>query len=228
MAEPHKKTHKTPPKTSRFPGCFGFLGKKNPPENPIKTRTRNKTRSPCFSMPCFTATKSGTKTVPVDNSDNKAVAAAESHAPSKLIKKKSDCKTPSWQNSKADQQQSPKEGLEPNIPLGNRKNSDPTGTGSSLPGSPTVKQKLNPKTHPKLSHTVSLPILNCGKRAGNPRVHDRVNLKQHKRKDNRVAEKLDPVMGLFIIMVTLNQFFCATIFFSFSCFIIQWGAGDVT
>ncbi|KAL4282110.1 hypothetical protein GQ457_03G005470 [Hibiscus cannabinus] len=106
MAELPKKTHKTPPKTGRFLGCFG---KKNPPENPIKTGTRNKTRSPSFSMPCFSATKTGSKTVPVDSSDNKAVAAAESHAPPKLIKKKSGCKTPSRKNPKADQQQSPKE-----------------------------------------------------------------------------------------------------------------------
>ncbi|GMJ13006.1 hypothetical protein like AT5G08240 [Hibiscus trionum] len=207
MAEPHKKTHRKPPKTSRFLGCFGFFGNKNPPEKPIKTGGRNKKRSPSFSMLCFTARKSRTKTVPLDNSDNKTVSSGESHAPSKLIKKKSDRKIPWRQNSKADQQQSasPTEGPEPNIFLGNSKSSDPTRTGSTLSGSPTVKSKQNPnpKTHPKLSHTVSLPVLNSGKRAGNPRIHDRVNLKEHKRKDNRVVQKLDPVMGLFVITVTL-------------------------
>ncbi|XP_039068749.1 uncharacterized protein At5g23160-like [Hibiscus syriacus] len=197
MAEPPKKT----PKTSRFLGCFGFSGMKNRPEKPIKTGNRNKTRSPSCPMLCFTGRKSRTKTVPFDNSDNKTVSGGESCTPSKLIKKK----TPSRQNSKADQQQTASltEGPKPNIPIENRKNSNLMRTGSSLPGSPTVKSNPNQQTQPKLSYTVSLPVLDRGKRAENPRIHDRVNSKQIKRKNNDVVKKFDPVTGLSIIMVTL-------------------------
>ncbi|KAK5838247.1 hypothetical protein PVK06_006975 [Gossypium arboreum] len=158
------------------------------------------------------AGKSRTKTVPVDNSD-KTDTGGQNHTPSKLSKKKSDIKLiPSRQNSKPDRQLSfpnqasrtrPKEGPEPNILLGNRKLSDPTRTGSSLPGSPTVKPKINPKTQSKLSHTVSLPVLEGNQRVGNPRKHDRVNSKQHQRKNNGVVGKFDSAMGLSIIMVTL-------------------------
>ncbi|XP_039035032.1 uncharacterized protein At5g23160-like [Hibiscus syriacus] len=195
MAEPHKKTTKT----SHFLGCFGFSGMKNPPEKPIKPSSRNKTRSPPCPMFCFTARKSRTKTVPVDNSDNKTVSAGESYTPSKPIKKK----IPSRQNSKTDQRQtaSLEEGPEPNILTRNRRNSDPIRTGSSLPSSPAVKS--NPKTHPNLSHTASLPVLDRGKRAENPRIHDRVNSKQIRRKNNGAVKKFDTVTGLSIIMVIL-------------------------
>ncbi|KAL4362008.1 hypothetical protein GQ457_04G005000 [Hibiscus cannabinus] len=207
MAEPNKKTRQKIPKTSRFLSCFGFSGKKNPPEKPIKTGSRNKARSPSSSCPvfCFPVRKSRTKTVPVDNPDNKAVGAGESQTPSKPIKKKPDRKIPSLQNSKADRQQTAsfKEGPDPNILLGNRKLLDRSISGSSQPDSPTVKSKPNPKTRPKLSHTVSLPVLDGGKPTENHRIHDRVNLKHHKRKNNVVVEKLDPLMGLSIIMVTL-------------------------
>ncbi|MBA0682798.1 hypothetical protein Goari_024491 [Gossypium aridum] len=207
MAEPQKKTHKT----SRFLACFGFSCKKNLPKKPIQTGSKN-TPSLSFPMLCFRPGKSRTKTVPVDNSDKTDIG-GENHTPSKLSKKKSDIKLiPSRQNSKPDPQLSfpsqasrtrPKEGPEPNILLGNRKLSDPTRTGSSLPGSPTVKPKINLKTQSKLSHTVSLPVLDGNQRVGNPRKHDRVNSKQHQRKNNGVVGKFDSAMGLSIIMVIL-------------------------
>ncbi|KAK8605806.1 hypothetical protein V6N13_102577 [Hibiscus sabdariffa] len=204
MAEPNKKTRQKIPKTSRFLGCFGFSGKQNPPEKPIKTGSRNKARSSSCPMFCFPVRKSRTKTVPVDNPDNKAVGAGEGQTPSKPIKKKPDSKIPSLQNSKADRQQTAsfKEGPDPNILLGNRKLLDRSISGSSRPDSPMVKSKPNPKTHPKLSHTVSLSVLEGSKPSENHRIHDRVNLKHHKRKNNVVVENLDPLMGLSIIMVT--------------------------
>ena len=92
---------------------------------------------------------------------------------------------------------------EQKIILGNRKILDPTTTGSSLPGSPNVKPKSKPKTHTKLSHTVSLPVQEGNQRVGNPRIHAPINLKKHQRKNNEVVEKYDHVMGMSIIMVTL-------------------------
>lgn len=86
---------------------------------------------------------------------------------------------------------------------------DPTRTGSSLPGSPNVN--INPKTkttHTKLSHTVSLPVLEgLNERVGNPRIHGRINLKELQRKNSittdQVVEKFDHLMGISVIMVTM-------------------------
>lgn len=103
MAEPQKKTHQKTHKTSRFLACFGFSVKKNPPEKPIQTGSKN-TPSLSFPMLCFRPGKSQTKTVPVDNSD-KTGTGGGNHTPSKLSKKKSDIKLiPSRQKSKVDRQ----------------------------------------------------------------------------------------------------------------------------
>ncbi|XP_022726413.1 uncharacterized protein At5g23160-like [Durio zibethinus] len=202
MAEPLKKTHQTNPRSSCFLGCFGFSKKKKPLEKTIQTSV------------------SRTKTVPVVNTE-KAESDSKSHM-SKMIKKKSDSKLSSepqspanhkhsHQNSKANQQlassnqaarERPNEtklqGPEPNIFLGNKKLLDPTRTGSSLPGSPNVKPKTKPKTQAELSHTVSLPLPGRNQRVGNPRIHARINLKDELQQKNN-----DPVMGMYIIMVTL-------------------------
>ncbi|XVF66994.1 hypothetical protein PTKIN_Ptkin10aG0084600 [Pterospermum kingtungense] len=227
MAESLNKTHQTKPRSNCFLGCFGFYGKKKPLEKPIHTSSKNKTRS-LLSCTMFRlrVRKSGTKTVPVDNTEKEEVE-SKSHTP-KLIKKKSDTKLsskpqtptdhkPSRQNSKADKElssfyqaarQTPKETRlkepeEPKIILGNRELLDPARTGSSLPGSPNVKPKPKPKTRTKLSHTVSLPVLEGNQRVGNPRVHGRNNLKKLQRKNSEVADKFDPLMGMSIIIVTL-------------------------
>ncbi|XP_022762470.1 uncharacterized protein At5g23160-like [Durio zibethinus] len=225
MAEPLKKTHQTNPRSSCFLGCFGFSGQKKPVEKPIQTGTKKNPHSLSWPMFRLSLRKSRTKTVPVDNTDK--AEADHSHTP-KLIKKKSDGKLsskpqsptnhkPSRQNSKAEQQltssnraarETPKEtrlqGPEPNIIPGNRKLLDPTSTGSSLPGSPKMfKTKPQPKTQTKLFHTVSSPVLEGNQRVGNPRIHARTNLKELQRKNNEVVEKLDSMMGMSIIMVTL-------------------------
>ncbi|XWS68484.1 hypothetical protein CRYUN_Cryun04dG0094600 [Craigia yunnanensis] len=226
MAEPLKKTHQTSPRSSCFLGCFGFSEKKKPLEKIIQTNSKKKTSLLSWPMFRLSVRKSRTKTVPVDNNTETAEADSKSHT-SKLIKKKSDCKLsskrqsptndiPSRQNSKADQQlassnqasrdrlkETRLQGPEPNIILGNRKLLDTTRTGSSLSGSPIVKPKTKPKTKTKLSHTVSLPVLERDQRVGNPRIHARINLKELQRKNNEVVEKFDPVMGMSIIMVTL-------------------------
>ncbi|XVE49740.1 hypothetical protein DITRI_Ditri01bG0105400 [Diplodiscus trichospermus] len=221
MAEPLKTSHQTNSRSSCFLGCFGFSGKKKPLEKTTQPSTRKNT--PLLSWPTFrlAVRKFRTKTVPVDNTE-KAEADSKIHT-SKLIKKKSDGKLsskpqsrnnhkPTRQNSKADQQlpssnqaarEKPKEtkprGHEPNIILGNRKILDPATTGSSLPGSPNVK----PKTQTKLSHTVSSPVPERNQRVGKPGLHARINLKDFQRRKDEVVEKLDPVIGMSIIMVTL-------------------------
>ncbi|KAK6253071.1 hypothetical protein QUC31_014791 [Theobroma cacao] len=220
MAEPQMKTHQTNRRSSCFIGCFGFSGKKKPLKKTIHARSKKETR--LLSWPMFRSSvrKSRTKTVPVDNTEKAEGADGNKSHTSKLIKRKSDTKlsskpqnpvtnhTPSPQNSEAEQvascnqaaREKPKEtrqGPEPNIILGNRKLSEPTRTGSSPPGSPNVKPKS--KTQTKLSHTVSLPVLEENKRVGNPRMH----LREVQRKNNEVVEKIDPVLGMSIIMVTL-------------------------
>ncbi|XVF44552.1 hypothetical protein PTKIN_Ptkin02bG0133700 [Pterospermum kingtungense] len=225
MAEPAQPLNKRTPRSSYFLACFGFSVNKKLPEKTIQISTRK--NSPLLPCPMFrlSVSKSRTKTVPVDNSEK---AEADSKTPtSKLIKKKSNTKLssvpqtpttnnrkPLRQNSKADPQpdssnqsatarERPKEGPEQNIILSNRKFLDLRRTGSNLPGSP------KPKTQTKLSHTVSLPVLerNQRERVGNPRIHarNRINSKelQSQKKNNGVVEKLDPVMGMSIILVTL-------------------------
>ncbi|XWS63304.1 hypothetical protein CRYUN_Cryun06bG0083800 [Craigia yunnanensis] len=259
MAELLEKTHQTNPRSSSFLGCFAFSRKKKPKEKTIETSSKKNT--PLLSSPMFrlSVRKSRTKTMPVDNTE-KADADSESHI-SKLIKKKSISKLsskpqspinhkPSRQNSKADQQlassnqaarQKPKEttlqGPEPNIILANRKLLDQTRTRSS-PGSPIVQPKTKPKTQTKLSHTVSLPILERNQGVGNARIHAWINLKELQRKNNEVVEKLDPVMGMSIVLVTLIIMLlwgrlCAILctsawFYFFPCFRSTINNNDIT
>ncbi|XVE66347.1 hypothetical protein DITRI_Ditri08aG0073100 [Diplodiscus trichospermus] len=226
MAEPLMKTHHTNPRSNSFLCCFGFSGKKKPPEKTIRTSSIRKSSS-LLSWPMFRlrVRKSRTKTVPVDNNE-KAEDDCKSHTP-KLIKQRSDSKLsskpqsptnhkPSRQNSKVDQplpssnqaaRERPKEtrlkGPDQKIILGNTKLLEPTRSGSSLPGSPNIKHKPQPKTHSKLSHTVSLPVIQGKQRVGNPRIHGQTNLKELQRKNKEVVEKMDTVMGMSILMVTL-------------------------
>jgi hypothetical protein len=75
--------------------------------------------------------------------------------------------------------------------------------GSNQPGSPEAKPKL---TRPaSISHSASLPVSFPEKRVANPSSStlSRGTLKKPARKKDELSEKLDPVIGLSIVMVTL-------------------------
>ncbi|XP_038995547.1 uncharacterized protein LOC120119800 isoform X2 [Hibiscus syriacus] len=188
------KPHQTNPRNSCFLGCFGFSVKK-------KSQKKN-TLSVSWPRFRLSSRKSSTKMVPVNNTD-------KAEADHSKTKKKPDSNNssskphkPSRGNSKGDHRRPPftdqvarETPKESRAPKGS--SSEPTRTGSSLPGSPMIKHK---KTPTRLSHTVSLPVPERSQRAGSPRIHDPISLGQ---KNNKSIARFESVMSISIIMVTL-------------------------
>ncbi|GMJ00535.1 hypothetical protein like AT5G08240 [Hibiscus trionum] len=156
---------------SCFLGCFGF---------PMKKKSQQKKHTRSLSWPRFrlSSKKSSTKTVPVNNTD-------KAEADRSKTKKKPDIPSkPSRQTRK-----------QTRAPDSEGSLSEPTKKGSSLQGSPMIKPKPI-KTPTRLSHAVSLPVLDGSQRVGNPRIHAPISSKE-------LVEKFEPMIGISVIMVTL-------------------------
>ncbi|KAK8493335.1 hypothetical protein V6N12_000547 [Hibiscus sabdariffa] len=166
--------HQTNPKNSCFLGCFGFS---------MKRKSQQK-KTCSFSWPRFRFR--------FRLSSRKTKASSKPHKPSR-------------QNSKAVQRppfadqvarETPKE-VKKVIRVPNGSSSEPTRTRTSLP-------ETKPRNTPtRLSHTVTLPVLEGSQRMGNHRIHAPISSKNIRFKNDESIAKFEPMIGIVVALITM-------------------------
>ncbi|KAK8521147.1 hypothetical protein V6N12_005058 [Hibiscus sabdariffa] len=180
------QSHQTNPRNSCLLGCFGFSMKRK--------SQQKKTRS--FSWLRFrfrfrlSSRKRKTKTK-LDSTQ----ASSKPHKPSR-------------QNSKADQRPPFADQVARETPKETRalngSPSEPTRTGTSLPDSPVPMIKTKPRNTPtRLSHTVTLPVLEGSQRVGNPRIHAPIGSKNLRLKNDELIAKFEPMIGIVVALIII-------------------------
>jgi len=218
---------KAKPKSNTcFQGCFGFSRKISQKENPPHHHMVNSSSRRRFSWSRFRAKNSDAKTVPVDTSSSEKVVST--NGSKSITPNKSKVSSRHHITANVDPSQIPAAVKPPecttrpktaqqSIILESSKSCAPPQanpcqrrlfsnspkiqvlrSGVSQPGSPVDRSK-NRQSATVLYHSASFPVQKAVDRSGKSRVKPE---KKHRESDT-LAGKLDPVVGMSIVMVTL-------------------------